>query len=117
MEFTGGGTVTIKRTAGRDRYGERLPVTAEEQVHGAMWGPRSQRVATPASVDVTGSGREGRRDQLVVFIPSGQPLPEHTDLLVIEGEDWEMEGRAMPWENGMTGWRPGSIATAWRQIG
>lgn len=117
MEFTAGGTVTIRRGSGRDRYGDRVDDEEEDVIVGALWGPRSQRAAAPASVDVTGPGREGHVDRLVVFVPDGQPLPENTDRLVIEDEAWEMDGQAVPWVNGMTGWQPGSVATVWRQQG
>lgn len=116
--MVGGGTIWIVPGVDRDRYGDPTGTADDEvAIEGAMWGPRSQRTAVPASIDVLDRDREGVLERLIVFVPDGQPLPKHTDALRIDGQVYKLDGNPGTWTNHMTGWRPGSVLTVWRTAG
>lgn len=99
-------TLTIRRPAGTDRYGDPLPATDHAEP-GCIVAPTSGDSGSAVSsehTDLRDTVITGR----VVYAPINADI-RATDEIVIPGEPgiWQVNGDAGPWRSPFTNWQPG----------
>ncbi|GGM75535.1 hypothetical protein GCM10012275_52780 [Longimycelium tulufanense] len=109
-------TVTVKRPAGTDAYGDPLPGGTEHTVSGCAIAPR------------TSEEQQDRRQTVIVGLALYGPYDadiEPTDTVVLpddplvpvalQGTEWHVEGEPGQWRSPWTGWKAG-VEIALRRV-
>lgn len=91
--------IRVRRTSGRDEYGDPTGDETRQQLPDA-W------VAPVGSDDVTGRGREGVEVVARLFGPFDLDVMER-DLIEAGGVTYRTVGAPARWEHPMTGWKAG----------
>lgn len=109
-------TVTVRRPAGTDRYGDPLPATTHT-VEGCIVAPASGDSGQSAS-----SERTDLRDTVItgwtLYPPYGADLL-YTDEVQLPGDDtwWQVDGEVGNWRSPFSSWAPGGQVTLRRVRG
>ena len=99
MDFPYGITVTLRSTVtATDDYGNETTVVTE-----SAWGPCA--VAPRTSSESTDPHSPALIVGQTVYGP--EVSIDSDDVLVIDGEEWQVEGMPGVWRSPFTGWAPG----------
>ncbi|MDT0302903.1 hypothetical protein [Streptomonospora wellingtoniae] len=97
--FTHPVAVTVKRSGGKDRYGDPLPGPPPHTVEGCAVYPRtSTETATGGTTVITGR---------TLLAPIGADILPEDQITLPDGTVWSVEGDVGPWSSPFTGWSPG----------
>ena len=98
MTFAYGVTVTVIRSAGRDRWGDLLPAI-EHTIEGCVLYPRS-------SVELV-DGRDTIITGTVLLAPLGADIRATDRVRLADGSEHDVRGTPGTWLSPLTGWAPG----------
>lgn len=92
----------------QDRYGREV----------GTWGPPQDLpvfgVAPTSSTEQPATGENRRADRVTLY---GPVAVDHRDRVVIDGQEWEVDGAAADWNQGPFGYAPGYAITLVRHHG
>lgn len=110
MDFPHGETVTVLPGSTTDQYGDPVPsARTGSTIDGCAIAPRM-------STEPPERGRQGVVVGLTVYAPAGSDIIS-TDLLMIRGLTYVVDGEPAEWSSPFTGWTPGLEVAVRRAVG
>jgi hypothetical protein len=101
--FTHTVTVTVKRPAVKDRWGDRTGADSEHLVPGCAVYPRGSGNAAREQL----AARETITEGLVLLAPFGADIKSTDEVVLPDGARYHVDGQPGVWQSPYTGWKPG----------
>lgn len=96
-------TVTVKRPAAKNRWGDRVTAATEHVVTGCAVYPRGSGNAAREQLDARDTITEG----LVLLAPFGSDIRATDEIVLPDGTLYQVDGEPGSWTSPYTGWAPG----------
>lgn len=94
-------------SSGTDAYGEPVIVTTETELQAIVAARTGSKTVGAAEITVT-SG-------LTVYLPAGTEVL-NTDVFVVRGIRYVLDGESFDWRNGLGNWTPGTVIDLQREV-
>jgi hypothetical protein len=96
-----------QNSSGTDAYGEPIIVTTEVELQAIVAARTGSKTVGAAEITVT-SG-------LTVYLPPNTAVA-NSDVFVVRGERYVLDGEPFDWRNGLGNWTPGTVIDLQREV-